>query len=126
MFTSGLSLISSTLKTAVLFVFLLPFRLLSHSPNCPSLLPPSRFISSSPPFFLFSPFIFRLSSLFHGALSSSVNMTELRARGVRLLSALPPLSSSSHGPPADTSRDKKKTKTLRFTHFTIQNEVSDQ
>lgn len=63
---------------------------------------PPQSLSISPPFFL--PFISCLSSLFHGVLLSSVNMTERKARGVWLLSVPPLLLSSSHALPADTER----------------------
>lgn len=94
-----LHLISLTLKTTnfvALFLFFPFFWSLPHPCN-PTLLPPASIHLSLPlSLSFFFPFIFRLSLLFHGVLSSSINMTESWARGVRLLSALPLLSSSSH------------------------------
>lgn len=113
---SHLYLISFTLNTTFCScIRALPFLLLSHtSPPPLATAPPLPF--SSPPFPFFFPFIFRLASLFHGVLLSSVNMTELPSqRGST------PISSSS-------ALVLPVTPLLlippRFTHFTSQNEES--
>lgn len=112
---SHLYLISFTLNTTFRScIRALPFLLLSHtSPPPLAAPPPSLFIA---PFPFFFPFIFRLASLFHGVLLSSVNMTELLSqRGST------PISSSS-------ALVLPVTPLLlippRFTHFTSQNEES--
>lgn len=95
----------------------LPFLLLSHTSPPPLTAPPPHPLPfSSPPFPFFFPFIFRLASLFHGVLLSSVNTTELPSqRGST------PISSSS-------ALVLPVTPLLlippRFTHFTSQNEES--
>lgn len=112
---SHLYLISFTLNTTFRScIHALPFLLLSHTSRLLSPRPPLPF--SLPPFPFFFPFIFRLASLFHGVLLSSVNMTELPSqRGST------PISSSS-------ALVLPVTPLLlippRFTHFTSQNEES--